>query len=139
MHITQILKTFYTFVQISNAHIHSKLIKNSKYTFSPSNSSYAVLMQFLDLMQFLETFLHGERLRLILLLDVIVFIDGQSIFVIILVYMHYIENNAWMCGNVKFISNVDQDISPVSKANKWDILFKTRNKFLISKHLCILF
>ena len=49
----------------------------------------------------------------------------------------YIENDAWICGNMKFISSVDQDISQVSKANEWDILFNTRNKFRISKHSCI--
>ena len=38
------------------------------------------------------------------------------------------ENNTWMCGNMKFISSVDQDLSRVSKANEWDILFNTRNK-----------
>ena len=30
----------------------------------------------------------------------------------------YIENNTWMCGNMKFISSLDQDISRVSKANE---------------------
>ena len=34
-----------------------------------------------------------------------------------------------MCRNMKFISSVDQDISQVSKANEWDILFNTRNNF----------
>ena len=34
---------------------------------------------------------------------------------------------------MKFISGVDQDISRTSKANKWDILFNTRNGFHISK------
>ena len=29
-----------------------------------------------------------------------------------------IENNTWMCGNMKYISIVDQDISRVSKANE---------------------
>ena len=46
--------------------------------------------------------------------------------------------NTRMCGNMKFIFSVDQDISQVSKANEWDILFNTRNKFHISKHPCIL-
>ena len=35
-----------------------------------------------------------------------------------------------MCRNMKFISSVDQDISQVSKANEWDILFNTRNNFI---------
>ena len=34
-----------------------------------------------------------------------------------------------MCGNVKLVSSVDQDISRVSKANE-DILFNTRNNFI---------
>ena len=42
-----------------------------------------------------------------------------------------------MCENMKFISSVDQDILRVSKANEWDILFHTRDKFGISKHPCI--
>ena len=29
-----------------------------------------------------------------------------------------IENNTWMCGNMKFILSVDKDISRVSKANE---------------------
>ena len=37
---------------------------------------------------------------------------------------------------MKFISSVEQDISQVSEANKWDILLSTRNKFHISKHPC---
>ena len=37
----------------------------------------------------------------------------------------------------KFISNADQDISRVSKAQVTDILFKTRNKLHISKYPCI--
>ena len=32
--------------------------------------------------------------------------------------------------NMKFISSVDQDISRVSKANEWDILFNTGNNFI---------
>ena len=32
--------------------------------------------------------------------------------------------------DMKFISSVDQDISQVSKANEWDILFNTRNNFI---------
>ena len=48
-------------------------------------------------------------------------------------YVIYTENNTWMCGDMKFISSVDQDISRVSKANDWDILFNTRNIFHISK------
>ena len=31
---------------------------------------------------------------------------------------HYIEYNIWMCGNMKFISSVDQNISRVSEANE---------------------
>ena len=38
-----------------------------------------------------------------------------------------VKNNTWMCGNMKFISSVYQDISWV---NKWDILFNTRNNFI---------
>ena len=34
-----------------------------------------------------------------------------------------------MCGNMKFISIVYHDISRVSKANEWYILFNTRNNF----------
>ena len=40
-----------------------------------------------------------------------------------------------MCGNMKFISSVDQDISRVSKANEWDILFNTRNNFIFPKSM----
>ena len=29
-----------------------------------------------------------------------------------------IGNNTWMCGNMKFILNVDQDISRVGKVNE---------------------
>ena len=40
---------------------------------------------------------------------------------------------------MKFISNVDQDISRVSKASELvDILFNTRNKFYISAHPCLI-
>ena len=35
-----------------------------------------------------------------------------------------------MCGNMKFISSVYQDISRVSKANESDILFNTRNNVI---------
>ena len=31
---------------------------------------------------------------------------------------------------MEFISSVDQDMSRVNKANKWDILFNTRNNFI---------
>ena len=44
-------------------------------------------------------------------------------------FIKLIENNTWMCGNMKFISSVDQDIAQMSKANEWDILFNTRNKY----------
>ena len=42
----------------------------------------------------------------------------------------YIENNTWMFGNMKFISSVEHSISQVSKVNKRDILFNTRNNFI---------
>ena len=42
----------------------------------------------------------------------------------------YIENNTWMFGNMKFISSVEHSISRVSKVNKRDILFNTRNNFI---------
>ena len=32
--------------------------------------------------------------------------------------VYEIENNTWICGNIKFISIVNQDISRVSKANE---------------------
>ena len=35
-----------------------------------------------------------------------------------------------MCGNMKFISSVDQGILRVSKADEWDALFNTRNNFI---------
>ena len=50
----------------------------------------------------------------------------------------YVENNTWICGNMKFISSVDQDISRVSKTNEWDILFNTRNN-LIFPNIHVLF
>ena len=74
-----------------------------------------------------------------------------------------VENNTWMFGNMKFISSVDQDISRVSKVNKWDILldkirwdemlnlfnkmrwdevlnlFNTRNHFIIFPNIHVLF
>ena len=39
-------------------------------------------------------------------------------------YVYSIENNTWICGNMKFISSVDQDISRVS-----EILFIIYKKF----------
>jgi hypothetical protein len=44
---------------------------------------------------------------------------------------YYMENNTWVLGNTRFISSV---ISRVSAANKWDIMFNTRNESGISKH-----
>ena len=32
---------------------------------------------------------------------------------------------------------VEHDISQVSAANEWDVMFNTRNKFGISNHPCI--
>jgi hypothetical protein len=40
-------------------------------------------------------------------------------------------------GNTRFISSVEHDISRVSAANEWDIMFNTRNKSGISAHPCI--
>ena len=37
-----------------------------------------------------------------------------------------------VCGNMKFISSVDQDFLQVSKANKWDILFNFLTQEIIS-------
>jgi hypothetical protein len=45
-------------------------------------------------------------------------------------------------GNTRFISSVEHDISRVSAANEWDIMFNTRNKSGISKHhvfFCLLY
>jgi hypothetical protein len=42
-----------------------------------------------------------------------------------------------VCRNTRFISSVEHDISQVSAANEWDIMFNTRNKSGISKHPCI--
>jgi hypothetical protein len=53
-------------------------------------------------------------------------------------FIYYIENNTWVRGNTKFISSVEHDISQVSAANEWDIMFNTRNKSGISKHPCII-
>ena len=39
-----------------------------------------------------------------------------------------------MCGNMKLILSVDQDISRVTKVDECYILFNTRNEFHISKH-----
>ena len=39
-----------------------------------------------------------------------------------------------MCGNMKPISCIDEDISRVNKANELDILFNTRNNFIFPKH-----
>jgi hypothetical protein len=47
--------------------------------------------------------------------------------------LQYIENNTWVRGNTRFISRVEHDISRVSAANEWDIMFNTRNKYSISK------
>ena len=50
----------------------------------------------------------------------------------------HIENNTWVRGNTGFILSVERDISRVSAANEWDIMFNTRNKSGISKHTCII-
>jgi hypothetical protein len=50
---------------------------------------------------------------------------------------HQIENNTWVCGNTRFILSIENDISQVSTANEWDIMFNTINKSGISKHPCI--
>ena len=47
-----------------------------------------------------------------------------------------------MCGNMKLILSVDQDISRVTKVDECYILFNTRNEFHISKHdvlFCLLY
>ena len=49
----------------------------------------------------------------------------------------YIENNTWVCGNMEYISSVDQDMSRVSKVNEWDILSNTKNKFHIYKFIVL--
>ena len=38
---------------------------------------------------------------LILFLNVIVFIDGESMHLCYNISVHYIENNAWKCGNIR--------------------------------------
>ena len=43
-----------------------------------------------------------------------------------------------VCGNMKLISSVHQDISRVSKANEWYILFNTRNNFIFPNMPCII-
>ena len=40
--------------------------------------------------------------------------------------------------NTRFISSVERDISRVSAASEWDIMFNTRNKSGISKQTCII-
>ena len=40
-----------------------------------------------------------------------------------------IENNTWMCGNMKFISS-EIYVPTSSKTNEWDILFNTRNNVI---------
>ena len=40
---------------------------------------------------------------------------------------------------MKFTSSVDQDISQVSKANEWNILFNTRNNFILFPNIHVLF
>ena len=55
------------------------------------------------------------------------------------IFMYIIKRiiHGWMLGNTRFISCVEHDISRVSAANEWDIMFNTRNKSGISKHPCI--
>jgi hypothetical protein len=56
--------------------------------------------------------------------------------------VYLIENNTWVRGNTRFISSVEHDISRVSAANEWDIMFNTRNKSVFpSTHVffCLLY